>query len=67
MMKRVEEKLAEEKSTKNPNLTGQAGLLARTKLPTGSLSATSEDVSVEIAAYIKSIRQAKEDVIRGKS
>lgn len=65
VMKRVEEKLNQEKQSKKTAFTG-SGLLARSKMPTGPLSGVSEDISDEIASYISAIRKQKEELINGK-
>lgn len=64
IMKQVEEKIAEAKPTKRPSLTGK-GLLARSKMPVGPLRATSDDITSEIADYISTIRQQKEELMNG--
>lgn len=63
MMKAIEEKIAAAKSTKKPELTG-SGLLARTRLPAGPARAS--DVTEEIAEYLMTIRQQKEELMNGK-
>ena len=65
VMKRVEEKLNQEKQSKKTAFTG-SGLLARSKMPTGPLSGVSEDISDEIASYISAIRKQKEELLNGK-
>lgn len=65
VMKRVEEKLNQEKQTKRTAFTG-SGLLARSKMPTGPLTGVTDDISDEIAAYIKAIRKQKEELLNGK-
>ena len=63
MMKAIEEKIATAKSTKKPELTG-SGLLARTRMPSGPSRAS--DVTDEIAEYLITIRQQKEELMNGK-
>jgi len=65
MMKRVEEKIAAAKPTKRPSLTGK-GLLARSALPTGPLRGVSDDITTEIADYISTIREQREELMNGK-
>lgn len=64
MMKSIEEKIAAAKSSKKPELSG-SGLLARTKMPTGPVSAAG-DITDEIAEYIMAIRRQKEELMNGK-
>ncbi len=64
VMKRVEAKIADTKVTKRPSMTG-TGLLARSSMPSGPVSASS-DITDEIADYISAIRKQKEELLRGK-
>jgi hypothetical protein len=63
MMKSVEEKITATKSSKKPEFAG-SGLLARTKMSSGPLSAS--NVTDEIADYIMAIRRQKEELMNGK-
>jgi hypothetical protein len=65
MMKSIEEKIAAAKATKRPELSG-SGLLARTKMPVGPASGSS-DITEEVADYIMSIRRQKEELMNGKT
>lgn len=65
MMKRIEKRIDDKgKQTKSSEILG-SGLLARSSMPTGPLSAA-EDVTDEIASYIMSVRRQKEELISGK-
>jgi len=65
VMKKVNEKLNQEKQAKRTAFTG-SGLLARSRMPTGPLSGVSEDISDEIASYISAIRKQKEELLNDK-
>lgn len=62
-MKQVDEKLAEAKASKKPELSG-SGLLARTKFPVGPTRGS--NITDEIASYIDTIRTRKEELLNGK-
>lgn len=64
MMRPIEEKIAEAKATKKPALTG-SGLLARTRMPVGSIRAA-PDITSEIASYLMAIRRQKEELMNAK-
>ena len=64
MMQSIEKKIASTKSTKKPELTG-SGLLARTKMPVGPVRGAT-DITSEIASYLMTIRQQKEELMNAK-
>jgi hypothetical protein len=66
MMKQIESRIEDRtKAAKKTSLTG-TGLLTRSKLSPGPVRSQS-DITDEIADYIESIRQQKEEIIRGKA
>lgn len=65
MMKQINEKIEAGKVPKRTAFSG-SGLLARSSMPTGPMSAISDDISSELASYISAIRKQKEELLNGK-